>query len=121
MIILSKKLDGENKVVLVSNEWFETESQSKRFTKFSDFFQIFINRNGYNFSEGINELGQVLKIPFEQLLELHRNEGYITPMAMQNLERFLQSRKSIASIVEFMQGQYGEAGMRNKYEVRLVW
>lgn len=75
-------------------------------------FDVFLKELGLFSHDFAMELGQVLKVPCEEIIELGDNQGFICGDARNNILAYLKVRIPPVSI-SFLQCQFGDAGELN--------
>ena len=105
MILLQRRLNGANEVVRVA----DSVEHEPGVMKFNDF----LKEVGLQSTEGLIELAQVLKVPIEGMIELTAG-GLIEGPAQENIRHYIRNCRVPENALQFLQGQSGEAGTKNK-------
>jgi hypothetical protein len=107
MVLLQRRLNGRNEVVQVA----EGVAHQPGVMKFSDFLGQVRMQSG----EGLLELSQVLKVPFEDIMRLVPG-GLIEGPAMENIREYVDECRICGASLKFLGRQSGDAGIKNKPE-----
>jgi hypothetical protein len=101
LTLLRRHLNGENCIVRIA-EFGKYCSSVEDFPKF-------LRDVGLGTHDGLLEIAQVLKVPYEQLLHC----DLIEESAQENIRKYVLSGRISPRCIEFMSAQQGEAGTKN--------
>lgn len=103
--ILEKSLNGYNEIATIEEPNWEPGPGVRNFKEF-------LAEKGLATHEFMLELGQVLKVPWQELVKLGDEGGFIEDNSMKNIEHYLKVRIPPVSIA-FLQSQAGSLGPKN--------
>ncbi|MEI7513034.1 MAG: hypothetical protein WCJ74_00230 [bacterium] len=99
--LLRRHLNGENKVVGIA--------EFAKFCPSVEDFPKFLRDVGLGTYEGLLEIAQVLKVPYEELLDCN----LVDENAQENIREYVLSGRISPRCLEFMRAQHGKAGTKN--------